>query len=73
MIILKTLKFVETLRESETFIQHGHVMIGNDTIKDVDYLVTRKMEDHITWNDQSKIKKRIQEFKDKVDDYDFHS
>ena len=64
---------METLKEAETFIQHGHVMIGNDAIKDIDFLVPRRLEDHITWSDASKIKKKIQEFKDQVDDYDFHS
>lgn len=48
-------------------------MVGNEIIKDVDYLVPRRMEDHISWNDKSKIKKRIEEFKDRLDDYDFHS
>ena len=64
---------METLTEAETFVQHGHVMIGNEVIKDGDYLVTRRMEDHISWNDNSKIKRKIQEFKDKVDDYEFYS
>ena len=70
LVIMKTLKFVETLKESETFIEHGHVMIGNEIIKDPDYLVSRKMEDHIGWNDRSKIKKKIKEYQNQLDDYD---
>ena len=69
--MLKMLKFVENLRESETYIEQGHIMIGNEIVKDGDYLVSRRMEDHITWNDKSKIKKKIMKFKDELDDYDF--
>ena len=32
--------------------------------------VTRKMEDNITWTDGSKIKKKIAEYQNKLDDYD---
>lgn len=45
-------------------------MIGTDVVKDVDLLITRKMEDHIGWNDQSKIKRKVKEFNNEVDDYD---
>ena len=72
-MVLKSLKFVETLKEAETFVQHGHVMVGNQVVRDTDFLVPRRMEDHISWNDNSKIKKRIEEFQDQLDDYDFHS
>ena len=64
---------METLQESETFIQHGHVMIGNEIIKDPDFLVTRRLEDHITWRDNSKILRKIEEFKNQADDYNYHS
>ena len=69
--MLKRLKFVETLEEGETFIKHGHFIIGNEIIKDPDFLVSRRMEDHITWNDRSKIKKKINTYKNNMDDYDF--
>ncbi len=33
-------------------------------------LLTRTMEDHLTWVDSSSIKKKIQNYKDQRDDYD---
>ena len=69
--MLKMLKYVENLRESETYIEQGHFMVGNEIIKDGDYLVSRRMEDHISWNDKSKIKRKIMKFKDELDDYEF--
>lgn len=46
-------------------------MVGNEIIKDPDYIVSRNMEDHISWNDKSKIKKKIAQFSNQLDDYDF--
>ena len=70
LIMLKSLKFVETLRESEIYIQHGHVVVGQEVVKDPDFLVTRETEDYITWTQTSKIRQRIDEFKGQKDDYD---
>ena len=70
MVIVKELKMVETLLEADTFIAHGHIMVGNEIIKDPDFLVPRNLTDHITWNDKSKIKRKIKEFNNEQDDYD---
>ena len=70
VVMLKLLKFVETLSEAETYIQQGHVAVGKEIIRDPDYLVSRKMEDHISWDDKSKIKRKVQQFKEEADDYD---
>lgn len=70
LVQVKLLKFVENLQEAETFIQHGHFMIGNEIIKDPNFLVSRKMTDHITWNDQSKVKRKVQEFNNQQDDFE---
>jgi U3 small nucleolar ribonucleoprotein protein IMP3 len=45
-------------------------MIGTEVIKDPDFLVSRKMEDHLGWNDASKIKRKVKEFNNELDDYD---
>lgn len=44
--------------------------MGVDLITDPAYLVTRNMEDYVTWVDTSKIKKHIMKYNDKLDDYD---
>lgn len=45
-------------------------MVGNEIVKDPDFLVSRMMEDHIGWNDKSKIKQKIQQFANNIDDFD---
>eukprot|EP00252_Welwitschia_mirabilis_P004775 TRINITY_DN1507_c0_g1_i1.p1 TRINITY_DN1507_c0_g1~~TRINITY_DN1507_c0_g1_i1.p1 ORF type:complete len:183 (+),score=30.26 TRINITY_DN1507_c0_g1_i1:130-678(+) len=68
--VLVRLHFVENLKEAVTFIQQGHIRVGPDTITDPAYLVTRTMEDLITWVDTSKIKRKVLQYNDKLDDYD---
>ena len=72
LVMLKSLKFVETLKEGETYIQQGHIMVGNEVVRDSDLLVSRQLEDHITWNDKSKIKRKIMRFNQKEDDFELY-
>ncbi|KAJ1798446.1 U3 small nucleolar ribonucleoprotein imp3, partial [Coemansia sp. RSA 2399] len=51
-------------------IEHGHVRVGPDTVTDPAFLVTRNMEDFVTWVDTSKIKRKILKYNDKLDDFD---
>jgi len=46
------------------------VRIGPEKVTDPAFLVSRNLEDHIDWMDKSKIKQKILEYKDKMDDYD---
>ncbi|AET05192.1 U3 small nucleolar ribonucleoprotein IMP3 [Medicago truncatula] len=68
--VLVKLKFAEHLKEAVTYIEQGHVRVGPNTITDPAYLVTRNMEDLITWVDSSKIKRKVLQYNDKLDDYD---
>ena len=69
-VIMVRLKMSENVREAVTFIEQGHVRVGPDTITDPSYLVTRSMEDFVTWVDTSKIKRKVLQYNDKLDDYD---
>ena len=40
----------------------GHVRIGPETVTDPAFLVTRSMEDFVTWVDTSKIKRKVQKY-----------
>lgn len=46
------------------------IRVGPDTITDPAFLVTRNMEDFVTWVDTSKIKRKVAEYNDQLDDYD---
>ena len=51
-------------------IEQGHVRVGTECITDPAYLVTRNMEDFVTWVDSSKIKRNILKYREKLDDFD---
>jgi U3 small nucleolar ribonucleoprotein protein IMP3 len=63
-------KMAETIKEAATFVEQGHVRVGPTVVTDPAYLVTRAMEDFVTWVDSSKIKRTIMKYNDKLDDYD---
>lgn len=69
-VLMIKLKMSETLREAVTYIEQGHVRVGPTTVKDPGFLVTRSMEDYVTWADGSKIRRKIAQYKDEVDDFD---
>lgn len=69
-VVMVRLKMAQTLREAITFIEQGHVRIGPETVTDPAFLVTRNMEDFVTWVDTSKIKRKVQKFNEALDDYD---
>lgn len=52
------------------FIEQGHVRVGPEVVTDPAFLVTRNMEDFVTWVDSSKVKKNILKYRDKLDDFD---
>ena len=60
----------ETMREAATLVEQGHIRVGPETVTDPAYIVTRSMEDYVTWVDTSKIKRHVQKYNDKLDDFD---
>lgn len=67
--MLVRLHMCENLKEATTFIEQGHIRVGPHNITDPSFLVTRTMEDYVTWVDSSKIKRTIMTYKNEVDDY----
>lgn len=61
---------VENVKAAITFIEQGHVRVGTEVVTDPAYLVTRNMEDFVTWVDSSKIKRNIMRYRDNLDDFD---
>lgn len=51
-------------------IEQGHVRVGTETITDPAFLVTRQLEDFVTWSVGSKIKRNIMQYRDKLDDFE---
>jgi U3 small nucleolar ribonucleoprotein protein IMP3 len=70
VVMVAKLKMSETVKEATTLVEQGHVRIGPDTVRDPGVLLTRAMEDFVTWTDGSKIKRRIDEYYGHADDFD---
>ena len=51
-------------------IEQGHVRVCTEEVLDRAFLVTRSMEDFVTWAVGSKIKRNIMKYRDKVDDFE---
>lgn len=69
-VVMARLKMSETLREAITFIEQGQVRVGPNIVTDPAFLVTRAMEDFVTWANDSKMKRTIANYHDRVDDFD---
>lgn len=69
-MIMTRLRMAETVQAATTIIEQGHVRVGTETITDTAFLVTRSMEDFVTWVDGSKIKRNILRYREKLDDFD---
>ncbi|KAI9467441.1 U3 small nucleolar ribonucleoprotein imp3 [Coemansia sp. RSA 989] len=69
-VIMCRLKMSQFVSQAVKLIEQGHVRVGPDTVTDPAFLVTRNMEDFVTWVDTSKIKRKILKYNDKVDDFD---
>lgn len=69
-VVLVRLKFAETMKEAVTFVEQGHIRVGPEPVIDPAFLVTRNLEDFVTWVDTSKIKRKVLKYNDRLDDYD---
>ncbi|KAJ3019407.1 Small subunit (SSU) processome component [Thoreauomyces humboldtii] len=69
-VIMVRQKMAETVKQAVIYVEQGHIRVGPETVTDPAYLVTRNMEDFVTWVDTSKIKRKILKYNDKLDDFD---
>ncbi len=69
-VVMTRLTMADTVQAATKMIEQGHVRVGTETITDTAFLVTRSMEDFVTWVDGSKIKRNILRYKEKLDDFD---
>ncbi|GAB1606941.1 U3 small nucleolar ribonucleoprotein protein IMP3-like [Argonauta hians] len=60
----------ENLKTATKFIEQGHVRVGPEVITDPAFLLTRTMEDFLTWTDTSKIRRQVLDYNNLRDDFD---
>jgi U3 small nucleolar ribonucleoprotein protein IMP3 len=69
-IVMTALKMAQQPSQAVKYIEQGHIRIGPTTVTDPAILVPIAMQDFITWTDTSKIKKKILDYSEKLDDFD---
>ncbi|MCJ1326646.1 Small subunit (SSU) processome component [Thelotrema lepadinum] len=69
-VVMTRLKMADTVQAAIKFIEQGHVRVGPEVVTDPAMLISRNMEDFVTWIDSSKIKRNILKYRDKLDDFD---
>lgn len=69
-IVMVRLKMAESVKMAVTYVEQGHIRVGPQVVNDPAFLVSRTLEDYVTWVDSSKIKQKILKYSDKLDDFD---
>lgn len=69
-VVMVRLRMAQTLTDAVSFVEQGQVRVGPNLVTDPAFLVTRSMEDYVTWVDSSKINRTIQQYNNKLDDFD---
>lgn len=59
----------EFIKNATDLIEQGHVRVGTDVVKDPAFLVSRTLEDFVTWVDSSTIRKHVMEYNNMVSIY----
>ncbi|KAF2722405.1 U3 small nucleolar ribonucleoprotein imp3 [Polychaeton citri CBS 116435] len=69
-VVMTRLRMAENVTAANRFVEQGHVRAGTEVVTDPAFLVTRSLEDFVTWVDSSKIKRGIMKYRDQLDDFD---
>jgi U3 small nucleolar ribonucleoprotein protein IMP3 len=58
-VVLFRLRFASSISEAVRLVEQGHVRVGPEVVTDAALLVTRSMEDFVTWAEGSSIKAKV--------------
>ncbi|KAH3899081.1 U3 small nucleolar ribonucleoprotein protein IMP3 [Saccharomycodes ludwigii] len=70
-VVMFRLKMAQSITDAVKFIEQGHVRVGPDLITDPAFLVTKSLEDYVTWVDTSKIKQTVLKYRNSIDDFNY--
>ncbi|KAM7345642.1 U3 small nucleolar ribonucleoprotein IMP3 [Cochliomyia hominivorax] len=69
-VVMVKNKLSENIKNATELVESGHVRVGTEMVKDIAFLVSRNLEDFVTWVDSSKIKKHVMSYNDLRDDFE---
>lgn len=68
--ILVGLKMAPNCQIASQYIEHGHVKVALNQVRDPAFLVPRTLDDQVTWLNRSAIKGHVRQFNAAQDDFD---
>nr|XP_056712905.1 U3 small nucleolar ribonucleoprotein protein IMP3 [Euleptes europaea] len=68
--LLLKLRMAQHMKAAVAFVEQGHVRVGPQVVTDPAFLVTRAMEDFVTWTDASRIRQHVLDYNQERDDFD---
>ncbi|KAI9675143.1 MAG: Small subunit (SSU) processome component [Trizodia sp. TS-e1964] len=69
-VVMCRIGMVDSVQTATKVVEQGHVRIGPDVVTEPGVLVSRNMEDFVTWVDSSKIRKNVLRYREQLDDFD---
>ena len=69
-VVATRLKMAESVSDAVKTIEQGHIRVGPSPVTDPAMLITRHLEDFVTWVDTSARKRTIMKYNDELDDFD---
>lgn len=72
-VIMVKMKMAQSVKTATSYVKSGHVRLGPQLISDPATIVTRRMEDFITWRDGSKLRQHIADFNNVRDDFEMEN
>lgn len=63
----------QNVNVASNMVKEGHVRLGPELVSDPAILVTRKMEEYLTWRDTSKLRGHIADFHNVRDDFEMQN
>ncbi|MCJ1279565.1 Small subunit (SSU) processome component [Puttea exsequens] len=69
-VVMTRLGMADNVTAAVKFVEQGHVRVGTEVVTDAAFLVTRSLEDWVTWVDGSKVKRNVLKYREELDDFD---
>uniref|UniRef100_A0A0M3I5N3 U3 small nucleolar ribonucleoprotein protein IMP3 n=1 Tax=Ascaris lumbricoides TaxID=6252 RepID=A0A0M3I5N3_ASCLU len=68
-VVMYRLEMADSVSVASDFVEQGHVRVGTELVTDPAFLVTRNMEDTVTWTNSSKIRAHVLNYNNERDDF----
>ncbi|MFH4981494.1 hypothetical protein AB6A40_008203 [Gnathostoma spinigerum] len=68
-VVMVRLEMAETIKMASELVEQGHVRVGTELVTDPAFLVTRMLEDTVTWVKGSKIRQHVLNYNNERDDF----